>query len=68
LKAMEKFAKKNNSLIGFAEFADENVPPALQAYMTDGEYDAAVENGELKNGDLYFNGITGTFEIYEGDA
>ena len=68
LKAMEKFAKKKNGLIGFAEFADENVPPALQAYMTDGEYDAAVENGELKNGDLYFNGITGTFEIYEGDA
>ncbi len=66
LKAMEKFAKENNSLIGFAEFADENVPPALKAYMTDGEYDQAVEDGELKNGDLYFNGLLGTFEIYEG--
>ena len=68
LKAMEKFAKEHNSLIGFAEFADENVPPALKAYMTDGEYDAAVENGELKIGDLYFNGLTGTFEIQEEDA
>jgi len=68
LKAMETYAKKNNSLIGFAEFADQNVPPALEAYMTDQEYDSAVENGELKNGDLYFNGLTGTFEIYEEDA
>jgi hypothetical protein len=66
LKAMERFAKENNSLIGFAEFADENVPPALKAYMTDGEFDQAVEDGELKNGDLYFNGLLGTFEIYEG--
>ena len=68
LKAMETYAKKNNSLIGFAEFADQNVPPALKAYMTDQEYDLAVENGELKIGDLYFNGRTGTFEIYEEDA
>jgi len=66
LKAMEKFAKENNSLIGFAEFADKSVPPALKAYMTDEEFDKAVDDGELKNGDLYFNGLLGTFEIYEG--
>ena len=66
LKAMETYAKDNNSLIGFAEYADENVAPALKAYMTDAEFDKAVLDGELKNGDLYFNGLLGTFEIYEG--
>ena len=66
LKAMETYAKENNSLIGFAEYADQNVAPALKAYMTDAEFDKAVDEGELKNGDLYFNGLLGTFEIYEG--
>jgi len=66
LKAMETYAKENNSLIGFAEYADENVAPALKAYMTDAEFDKAVDDGELENGDLYFNGLLGTFEIYEG--
>ena len=68
LKAMEKYADENDDLIGFAEYADQTVPPALKAYMTDGEYDAAVQNGELKIGDLYFNGFTSTFEIYEEDS
>lgn len=66
LKAMETYASQNNSLIGFAEYADQNVAPALKAYMTDAEFDNAVAGGELKDGDLYFNGYTGTFEIYEG--
>lgn len=70
LQAMEKYADENNDLIGFAKFADENVPPALKAYMTDEEFDAAIQpdangNVELKVGDLYYNGKTGTFEIYE---
>ena len=68
LQAMETYAKENKDLVGFAKFVDETVPPALKAYVTDEEFDAAVENDELKNGDLYFNGITGTFEIYEEDA
>ena len=70
LKAMENYADENNDLIGFAEFADQNVPPALKAYMNDQEFDAAIQpdangNVELKVGDLYYNGLTGTFEIYE---
>lgn len=66
LAAMELYADQNNDLIGFAEYADRNVPPAFKAYMTDQEFDRAVQSGELTNGDLYFNGILSTFEIYEG--
>jgi hypothetical protein len=65
LQAMEEYADENNSLIGFAKFADENVPPAFKAYSNDADFDDAVDSGELKPGDLYFNGITATFEIYE---
>jgi hypothetical protein len=70
LQAMEKYASDpdlgNGTLVGFSEYADQNVPPALKAYMSDNEFDSAVESGELTRGDLYFNGLTGTFEIYEG--
>ena len=65
LEAMETYADDNNDLIGFAQYADANVPPAFKAYMTDQEFDQAVANGELADGDLYFNGKLSTFEIYE---
>ena len=66
LKAMEKYAQENKNLLGVAEFIDENVSPAFKAYNTDNEFDDAVEKGELKKGDLYFNGKLGTFDFYEG--
>jgi hypothetical protein len=78
LKSMSKFADKNNDLIGFDEVVDDAdseyyVPPSLKVYETDEAYDAAItpdDDGDqdLNVGDLYFNGITGTFEIYEGDV
>ena len=34
-------------------------------YDTDSQYDQAIESGELKSGDLYYNGKTNTFEIVE---
>ena len=66
LKAMEKYATDNKNLLGVAEYVDENVSPAFKAYNTDNEFDSAVEKGELKKGDLYFNGKLGIFDFYEG--
>ena len=66
LKAMEKYATENKNLLGVAEYVDENVSPAFKAYNTDNEFDDAVEKGELKKGDLYFNGKLGIFDFYEG--
>ena len=63
---MEKYAKDNKNLLGVAEYVDENVSPAFKAYNTDNEFDDAVEKGELKKGDLYFNGKLGIFDFYEG--
>ena len=66
LKAMEKYATDNKNLLGVAEYVDENVSPAFKAYNTDNEFDTAVEKGELKKGDLYFNGKLNIFDFYEG--
>ena len=66
LKAMEKYATENKNLLGVAEYVDENVSPAFKAYNTDNEFDDAVKKGELKKGDLYFNGKLGIFDFYEG--
>ena len=64
--AMETFAQDKKSLLGVAQYVEENVAPAFKAYNTDDEYDNAVETGELKKGDLYFNGKLNIFDFYEG--
>ena len=63
---MEKYAKDNKSLLEVADFIDKTVPPAFKAYNTDDQFDTAVEKGELKKGDLYFNGKLNIFDFYEG--
>jgi len=65
-KEMEKYARQNKSLLEVADFIDETVPPAFKVYNTDNQFDDAVEKGELKKGDLYFNGKLGIFDFYEG--
>jgi len=64
---MEKYAQDNKNLIGVAKFIDETVTPAFKKYDTDEQFTEAIENGELKKGDLYFSGKTGSFEILDLD-
>ena len=65
LKLMDKYYKANNSLLGFSDFEDQNSKPIFMKYDSDAKYDQAIQSGELKQGDLYYNGITNTFEIVE---
>ena len=65
LDLKEKYFKKNSNLLGFAEFEENNSKPIFMKYDTDLQYDQAIESGELKSGDLYYNGKTNTFEIVE---
>ena len=65
LDLKEKYFKKNSNLLGFAEFEENNSKPIFMKYDTDSQYDQAIESGELKSGDLYYNGKTNTFEIVE---
>ena len=65
LKMKEKYFETNKNLLGFAEFEEDNSKPIFNKYDTDQQYDQAIANGELKTGDLFFNGQTRTFEIVE---
>jgi hypothetical protein len=65
LELKEKYFQKNNNLLGFANFEEQNSKPIFMKYDTDQQYDRAIETGELKVGDLYYNGKTNTFEIVE---
>ena len=65
LKLMDKYYDDNNSLLGFFDYEEQNSKPIFMKYDTDAQYDQAIESGELKPGDLYYNGMTNTFEIVE---
>ena len=65
LKMKEEYFKTNKNLLGFAEFEEGNSKPIFNKYDTDQQYDEAIASGELKTGDLFFNGETRTFEIVE---
>jgi len=65
LKMKEKYFETNKNLLGFAEFEENNSKPIFNKYDTDQQYDQAIASGELKTGDLFFNGETRTFEIVE---
>ena len=65
LELKEKYFQKNNNLLGFANFEEQKSKPIFMKYDTDEQYDRAIETGELKVGDLYYNGKTNTFEIVE---
>ena len=65
LDLQEKYFKKNFNLLGFSNFEEQKTKPIFQKYDTDQQYDKAINTGELKKGDLYYNGKTKTFEIVE---
>ena len=65
LELKEKYFQENNNLLGFANFEEQKSKPIFMKYDTDQQYDRAMETGELKVGDLYYNGKTNTFEIVE---
>jgi len=46
----------NGTLMGFNKWADEKQGTIFKTYTTDASFDEAVRSGELKIGDLYFNG------------
>jgi len=46
----------NGTLMGFNKWADEKQGTIFKTYTTDESFDEAVRSGDLKVGDMYFNG------------
>ena len=67
LNLFEKYVKKQGDDFGFAEYADRELGNFYERAMTDAEFTKLIKDGKIKEGDVFFNGITGEFDILEKD-
>ncbi len=48
---MEEYFARNKNLLGFGDFADQELGSIFPTYGSDEEFDQLVESGKLKSGD-----------------
>ena len=63
LKLMEDYLKENKNLLGFGQYADNNLGPIYKTFTNEGEYVNQVKNGTLKEGDFVFDAVNNQFII-----
>ena len=54
---MEKYFAEKKNLLGFGEFADQELGSIFPTYESDEEFDQLVESGKLKAGDLVYDKV-----------
>lgn len=59
----DKYLQENKSLLGFGEFADQEIGSFYESYSSDQEFDTKVRDGKLKAGDFVFDSINGQFRV-----
>lgn len=66
---MEKYFAENKNLLGFGDFADQELGSIFPTYGSDEEFDQLVESGKLKAGDLVYDrvNINGFYILTEED-
>jgi len=62
---MDEYLKENKSLLGFGEYADQEIGPLFKTYDSDEDYDEKVKKGELKIGDFVYDGVYEQFRVLE---
>jgi len=67
LSLFERYVKKHGDDFGFADFADEKMGRVYQRAMTDEQFTQLVDDGLIKEGDVFFNGKTNEFDVLEKD-
>ena len=65
LNLFEKYVKKHGDDFGFAEFADNELGNFYQRAMDDKQFTQLIDDGLIKEGDVFFNAMTGEFDILE---
>ncbi len=63
LNLFEKFVKREGDDFGFAEFADEELGNFYEKARSDDEFTQLIEDGKLKEGDVFFNAMVGEFDV-----
>lgn len=67
LTLMGKTLKKDKNLLGFEEAADAELGGFYQRAKTQDDLDALVDSGAIKEGDVFYNGLAGEFQILGRD-
>jgi len=67
LTLMGKTLKQDKNLLGFEEAADAELGAFYQRAKTQDDLDALVESGAIKEGDVFYNGLAGEFQILGRD-
>ena len=62
-RLMDAYLKENKNLLGFGEYADQQLGSLYKSYNSDNEFDRLVEDGVLKEGDFVYDGINGQFRV-----
>ena len=64
LDMMQSYLKDNRNLLGFDAWADEKQGDGVyRKASTQDELDALVNNGAIKEGEVFYNGLAGEFQI-----
>jgi hypothetical protein len=64
LDLMQSYLKDNRNLLGFDAWADEKQGDGVYHKAgTQDELDALVDGGTIKEGDVFYNGLAGEFQI-----
>ena len=63
LNLFEQYVKKNGDDFGFAEFADQEMGNFYERAMTDEEFTQLIDDGLIKEGDVFYNGMTNEFDV-----
>lgn len=67
LNLFEQYVKKQGDDFGFAEFADQEMGNFYERAMTDQQFNQLIDDGLLKEGDVFYNGKTNEFDILTED-
>jgi hypothetical protein len=62
-RLMDAYLKENKNLLGFGEYADQQLGSLYKSYNSDNEFDRLVKDGVLKEGDFVYDGINGQFRV-----
>lgn len=63
LDLFDDYVKERGDDFGFGKFADEKLGQVYKRATTDDELTELVDSGAIKEGDVFYNGITGEFDI-----
>lgn len=63
LNLFEKYVKREGDDFGFAEFADKELGNFYERARSDEEFTQLIDDGKLKEGDVFFNAMVGEFDV-----